>query len=37
MSIRLWIVIICAFILYNIYYENKAFMNLKKYKSITKC
>ena len=36
MSIRLWIVIICAFILYNIYYENKAFMNLKKYKKYYK-
>lgn len=36
MSIRLWIVIICAFILYNIYYENKTFINLKNYKKYYK-
>ena len=36
MTIRLWIIIICAFIIYNIYYENKTFTNLKKYKKYYK-
>lgn len=36
MSIRLWIVIICTFILYHIYYENKTFVNFKNYKKYYK-
>lgn len=36
MTIRLWIIIISAFILYNIYYENKTFINIKKYKKYYK-
>jgi len=36
MTIRLWIIIISAFILYNIYYENKTFINIKNYKKYYK-
>jgi hypothetical protein len=32
MSIKLWIIIICALVLYNIYYENNILSKLKNYK-----
>lgn len=36
MSIKLWIIIICGIILYNIYYENNLLSKLKKYKKYYK-
>lgn len=36
MSIKLWIIIICGIILYNIYYEKNLFNKIKKYKKYYK-
>ena len=36
MTIKLWIIILCAFIIYNIYYDNKTFINIKNYKKYYK-
>ena len=36
MSIKLWIIIICTLILYNIYYENNLLTKLKNYKKYYK-
>lgn len=36
MSIRLWIIIICGLLLYNIYYENNPLKKLKQYKKYYK-
>lgn len=36
MSVKLWIIIICALILYNIYYENNILSKLKNYKKYYK-
>ena len=36
MSIKLWIVIICSVILYNIYYEKNILVKLSKYKKYYK-
>ena len=36
MSIKLWIIIICSVIIYNIYYDTSLFTKLKIIKNITK-
>lgn len=36
MSTKLWIIIICALVIYNIYYENNILSRLKKYKKYYK-
>tara|TARA_Y100000389_G_C17471366_1_gene531533 strand:+ start:12051 stop:12596 length:546 start_codon:yes stop_codon:yes gene_type:complete len=36
MSIKLWIIIICSFLIYNIYYDNVLLKNMKNYKKYYK-
>ena len=36
MSIKLWIIIICSFLVYNIYYDNILLKNIKNYKKYYK-
>ena len=36
MNVRLWVIVICAFIIYNIYYETNVLKNLKNYKKYYK-